>query len=155
MRQSLIDGLFVGPRPKLRDFEKMPKVRTVVTLLKESEGPEAIGAAVLKSGKEWLWRPISFRPSGMNWTPPAAVILIAREVLDRINQGAAVFVHCAAGIDRTGVVLYTVARLKGYNSKASVELLDSAYQQLSLGERKAQQARVIAHMTYEEEFNAR
>lgn len=110
----------VGHRPKQRTISDMPflGVTHVVTLLSGSEGAAAIGQAVRKAGVGWFWLPL---PSA---DPPSAAH--AQEIIDQFEEwqtaleaGGSVYVHCSAGIHRTGMITYAFLRWLGNSPEES------------------------------------
>lgn len=114
----------MGHRPRRKAIESMPAagVTHVVTLLSEAEGAPSIGADVKRAGLVWIWLPLA------NAEPPAP------SRLEDIKKGLAtiktalsgrgsIFLHCSAGIHRTGMITFALLRSLGANETESIELL--------------------------------
>ncbi len=110
----------LGHRPKLRSIPYLPAegCAFVVTLLSRKEGAVEIGSLVRDSGIQWIWIPLA------NGNPPPQTIPDGlNEVQAAIQAGASVFVHCSAGMHRTGMIAFAVLRRIGYSEVASLELI--------------------------------
>jgi protein-tyrosine phosphatase len=111
-------------RPRGADLSMMRKLGCthVVTLLKESEGAQNIGKMTQNSGMTWIWIPV---PNGNH--PEGEVHQRLQEALPRMSQlldeGASLFIHCAAGIHRTGTVAYGLLRWRGVNQDEALKLI--------------------------------
>lgn len=106
--------LSVGPRPKLRGLGALRDsgVTHLATLLSAQEGAEELGAAARAAGLAWVWLPLANGdPPGLAQTPEVLAVLDAwGEVL---AGGACIYLHCAAGIHRTGMIAYALMRRLG------------------------------------------
>lgn len=56
-----------------------------------------------------------------------AIGVIAKKVIEKLNQGEGVIVHCAGGRGRTGTVLGVVLRKLGVTAREAVSFLDSVH----------------------------
>jgi protein-tyrosine phosphatase len=94
----------------------------VVTLLKESEGAQSIGRMTQNAGLTWVWVPV---PNGNH--PEGEVHRCLMEALPHLSQlldeGASLFVHCSAGIHRTGTVAYGLLRWRGVTREDALKLI--------------------------------
>lgn len=98
-------ALSIGHRPRVRGMAnlKAQGVTHVVTALSEPEGPAPIGAAVTRAGLQWIWIPLgSTKVLPARARPDLAATL--DEIIDVLDSGARVYLHCAAGIHRTGML---------------------------------------------------
>lgn len=116
--------LSVGPRPKIKALAEMREagVTHLVTLLCEGEGARDLGAAARAAGLAWLWLPLR------NGDPPAtsehATITAALDTWALLlASGAALYIHCAAGIHRTGMLTHALLRRTGHSPEAARDLL--------------------------------
>lgn len=116
--------LAIGPRPKVRALESMREqgATHLVTLLSEREGARDLGAAVTAAGLAWQWLPL---PNG---DPPAHTADAAiRAALDTwaalLAGGAGLYLHCAAGIHRTGMLTHALLRRTGHTPGEALRLL--------------------------------
>ncbi len=116
--------LAIGHRPKLKSF---PDLRSagcthVLTLLSEREGAPALGAAARHAGLAWHWLPL---PNGD--PPPPDRDEEIRSALTELNaeldDGASLFIHCSAGIHRTGMIANALIRLRGIPAVEARHLL--------------------------------
>lgn len=97
-------------------------VDVVVTLLRESEGAAQVGAIVEKESLEWIWLPI---PDGQ---PPDGesldqFITAIPDLSKRLDNGQSIFVHCSAGIHRTGMVSLAILRYRGFSEADALSLI--------------------------------
>lgn len=117
-------ALAIGHRPRLDQLAwlRARGATHVLTLLSESEGALTLRCAVEEAGLDWLWLAMD---SG---SPPE----VARDAeferafheLDALlSAGAQVFVHCSAGIHRTGMVTYAYLRHAGHDAESADALL--------------------------------
>lgn len=107
-------------RPKRSDVPLLPAlgVTHVVTLLSDREGAKEIGDAVRHAGMAWIWCPMA------NGQPPDAqatevIRPVLAELAGLVAGGAAVLVHCSAGIHRTGMFGYALLRQLGLDPVAA------------------------------------
>lgn len=113
-------ALALSPRPKLKD---LPALRTagmthVVTLLTENEGALQVGAAATRAGLSWIWIPLH-GAAVPDSTRTAELRQVLRELCELIEAGNKLFVHCSAGIHRTGMFGYALLRRLGLNADAA------------------------------------
>lgn len=110
----------LGHRPKLRaiPYFSAAGCSCVVTILSEKEGATQIGQLVRESGMRWIWIPLA---SG---NPPPRVPLLALNEIEAALQGdSSVFLHCSAGMHRTGMIAFAVLRRTGLTEAQSIELI--------------------------------
>jgi len=105
----LTEKIVLGPRPKLKkinDLQTEQGINCVVTLLSEREEARKIGQATKKAGLEWLWFPMAggnpdkLDPSELREQTAAFAQRLAAD------DGSKFYVHCSAGIHRTGMFCY-------------------------------------------------
>ncbi|MCW8108970.1 tyrosine-protein phosphatase [Alteromonas ponticola] len=118
---KLLNGsLGIGHRPrlkKLKDYKHIG-VTHIWTLLSEKEGALDIKRATHKSGLEWVWLPLS------NGKPPEEEVntVISHcfaNTKELLAEGAKIYLHCSAGIHRTGMISYAFLRFLGYSDSES------------------------------------
>ena len=116
--------LAVGHRPRRKAIEGMPAsgVTHVVTLLCETEGAPAIGADVARAGLQWIWLPLE------NGEPPPSekvndIQTGFTEIRTALEEGGSLYLHCSAGIHRTGMISYALMRSLGMSEAESLESL--------------------------------
>jgi len=116
--------LAIGHRPQIKAIRAMPQdgCTHVLTLLSEAEGAAAIGAAVQAAGIRWFWFPLSSAVP-----PPASrlseVCLLYQNLQTALEAQARIFIHCSAGIHRTGMVAYGFLRSQGLSPPEAVAKL--------------------------------
>ena len=117
----------VGHRPKIKAIKTLPDlgVTHILTLLSEKEGGAEIGAVIKKAGIGWSWFPLkSAAPPGEKRVQE--VRLLYGELKKILAAGGRIFVHCAAGIHRTGMITYGLLRSMGFTedeAKATLHTL--------------------------------
>lgn len=116
--------LAIGPRPKVRALAELRAggATHLVTLLCDTEGAQSLGDAAADAGLAWLWLPLR------NGDPPASAHDPAmRATFDAwaalLADGAALYLHCAAGIHRTGMITHALLRRTGHAPGAALRLL--------------------------------
>lgn len=110
-------SLAIGHRPsnKLVSDIKLQSGTHILTLLSESEGAKAIQKETLKQDMTWLWL-------GMNSAEPPAKGRMSEftslfdDMIDVLENGGKIYLHCSAGIHRTGMISYAFLRYLGYSS---------------------------------------
>lgn len=105
-------GLTLGPRPRVRAIKRLPQ-QVVFTLLNPEENPGMIEEETLRCGKGWVGAPLDARGHSMSDWPNWLAAVIALEKV--LKSGATVYLHCAAGIHRTGSLAYLYFRRDGYS----------------------------------------
>ena len=111
LRRHIINSAFVwfGPRPKLKAVGRKPYCTFMVTLLADKEDPAAIGLKAVENHIEWHHCPLppikKYQKSGAF---PDQIEAQIERIVALIWEACAcdecVFVHCAAGQDRTGEI---------------------------------------------------
>lgn len=116
--------LGIGHRPRLRALPLLSEagVTDVLTLLTQKEGAYDIKKAVQAAGLQWHWLPL---PNGQ---PPSLeqdteITKVLFPLLDRLDAEATVFVHCSAGIHRTGMIVAAILGLSGCTDDTLVDSL--------------------------------
>lgn len=113
--------LGVGHRPRVRSLPVLAAagVTDVLTLLTPAEGAAEVARAVHVAGLRWHNLPL---PNGR--PPPDARDLEIRRTLvvmrARLQEGATLFVHCSAGIHRTGMVTAALLGFCGWDERRVV-----------------------------------
>ncbi|MCW9706548.1 protein-tyrosine phosphatase family protein [Fodinibius salsisoli] len=107
--------LAIGHRPgsKLISDIRLQGGTHILTLLSESEGAKVIQKEALKKELEWLWLGMSSAepPSKDRMSEFTSLFDEMINILD--NQGR-IYLHCSAGIHRTGMISYAFLRYLGY-----------------------------------------
>ncbi|OSM04888.1 protein-tyrosine phosphatase family protein [Magnetofaba australis] len=123
--RALANGaLAVGGRPKLKTMASFHQqgCTHVVTLLCAHEGADQIGAAVRKAGLRWLHLPL---PNAQAPEPERNEDLIALfdAMCLAVRDGGRLYIHCSAGIHRTGMITYAFLLHAGLSPVAAQQML--------------------------------
>ncbi|MBX7242735.1 MAG: HIT domain-containing protein [Bacteroidia bacterium] len=118
--------LAIGGRPGMNLIEllKSENCSTIVTLLKESERAiaEEIGNKASLENMDWVWLPLS-----ASALPPEKETEKVRRVFatikEKLTNGERIFIHCAAGIHRTGAFTYGLLRYLGNSGETAREII--------------------------------
>ncbi|HFE66322.1 MAG TPA: hypothetical protein ENJ93_03580 [Chloroflexi bacterium] len=118
--------LGIGGRPGLGKVAQFPElgIDVVVTLLKEKEKDvPALGEAVQRQGIAWIWFPLA---ASQLPTDPAS-LQKTTTLFDRLQEqlaaGKTIFIHCAAGVHRTGAFTNAFLQYQGYDPATSRQLV--------------------------------
>jgi protein-tyrosine phosphatase len=113
-------ALSLSHRPGRKNIARLPElgITHVVTLLAEREGANEVGEAIRNAGLTWIWCPLE------NALPPneqitASIRPVLAELARLVEGGAAILVHCSAGIHRTGMFGYALLRQLGLDRAAA------------------------------------
>lgn len=120
-------GLAIGHKPGGKipfDGLKQTGASAVLTLLQDNEGAGAIGQQVQKAGMQWVWFPFSAsRPH--NGEQLAEVISLYTQLQHLLDTGNKIYIHCSAGIHRTGMITYGLLRFLGKPKPEATQLLQT------------------------------
>ena len=118
--------LAIGGRPSMNSITllKSENCSTIVTLLRESEQKIAI-AIENKAQSEniaWVWFPLaaSALPQGEQIENVRVTFAAIQE---KLSNGGRIFIHCAAGIHRTGAFTYGLLRYLGNTAETAKEMI--------------------------------
>lgn len=118
--------LKIGHKPggKNRSYETLvnEKTTTVLTILSEKEGAKNIFENVQKLGIDWLWIPLSngnIPPKNME----ADIIRIFGIIMQKLNNQERIYIHCAAGLHRTGMITNALLIFMAYDENKSLEII--------------------------------
>lgn len=118
-------------RPTRQDIESLYNdynINYILTLQHQGEHPEKIKKACEQVSDSIKWH--NFPLAGANMA-----LLMSKEaskmILDNIillhskmkERELNIFVHCAAGIHRTGIILYTILRITGESESSAMEAI--------------------------------
>lgn len=117
--------LILGPRPGKKSFNRLASLELThcCTLLSDREGAPAIEPIAKRLGCAWVWLPIE--GGGLD-TLRATDMAGHVRTLDRALEGTEaprVYLHCSAGIHRTGFFAYLLLRLGGLDPNAALMAL--------------------------------
>lgn len=122
---SVLEGrLAIGHRPKVKVIRTMSALGAthVLTLLSESEGAEAIGQESQNAGLGWIWLPMkSAKPAAADRREE--IVAVFEQLRSVLGSDGGVYVHCSAGIHRTGMFTYAFLRHAGYSSSDAADIL--------------------------------
>ncbi len=117
--------LAIGHKPGGKitfDGMRIAGVSTIVTLLQENEGAEQIGFATKKAKMNWIGFPFSASKPHVGEDKEKVKKLYA-QLSELLDEGETIYIHCSAGIHRTGMISYGLLRYLGHDSvKATVML---------------------------------
>jgi hypothetical protein len=107
-------------------FDGLKKIgiTVIITLLQESEGAAAIGQQTEKAGMQWLWFPFSASMTHIH--DLSALSNFLKQVQQLLASGEKLYLHCSAGIHRTGMMAYAIMRYAGQSreeAKRNLEVL--------------------------------
>lgn len=126
--------LALNHRPGGRDFPLLKELGCthVVTLLKESEHAERMRILTEQAGMDWFWLPIpnGHYPQGEIHARLLAAMPKLSQLLD---EGKSLFIHCSAGVHRTGTVAYGFLRWRGMNSIEAMKVIRSIRKETAEG----------------------
>lgn len=117
---------FIGPRPGKKSLARLADLQLThcCTLLSEREGARAVKPLCDKIGVIWVWLPIeggkpdTLRGTNLSERVETLVNAIADEPEPRL------YLHCSAGIHRTGFFFYLLRRLAGKPREEAVAELE-------------------------------
>ena len=115
--KMLSGSLAIGHRPKLSAMKTLREqgASHVLTLLSDAEGARTVGGAARREGIQWLWFPMS-SASPPNDARLPEVRDIFERIIDVLKDGGRIYVHCSAGIHRTGMFVYGLLRYAGMSA---------------------------------------
>ena len=116
----------IGHRPRLRWLRSMPDAgfTHIATVLSESEGPHAIGAAAHNAGLGWMWIPIGSTKNLPSRSKPE-IMTALRALAAILDAGGRIYLHCSAGIHRTGMIAAALLFHLGHDEGAVREALET------------------------------
>lgn len=126
--------LCVGHRPSNKKLEalRLQGATHILTLLTGGEGALAVEKSVKSSGLQWLW----FVMEGGD-PLPASRDIEARKLFEDmkalLEQGAHIYIHCSAGIHRTGMLTNGFLRFLGHSQSEANEILAALRQETAEG----------------------
>jgi hypothetical protein len=101
----LSGALAIGHRPPLRALKHMRQagVTHIVTVLSDRERPQPIAEAARSTGLQWIW----IRLGSTKNLPARAkpdIALALQSIASVLEGGGRIYLHCSAGIHRTGMI---------------------------------------------------
>lgn len=116
--------LSIGHRPssKLLGDIQLQYGSYIITLLSEKEGARIIEKQTKTVGLKWLWFPMnSALPPDEERLPEVKALFF--DITVALENHESVYIHCSAGIHRTGMISYGLLRYIGFDSKEALDYL--------------------------------
>jgi len=113
--------LILGPRPgkKSKDSIQAQGVTDIVSLLSAKEQPDTIRKIAASIGAAWHHFPMDGgHIDTLQQTNLAKLFLLYDEVV-RAREAPILYLHCSAGIHRTGFIVYLLLRYRGTSPDAA------------------------------------
>lgn len=131
MTEQLTDGigalagkdfeLFIGPRPGKKSLPGLADMRFThcCTLLSEREDARGIAKICKKLECEWVWLPLE--GGKLEVLEGSDIGGLLRKLAEAIREVAEprIYLHCSAGIHRTGFFAYVLLRVSGLDADAA------------------------------------
>ena len=107
--------LILGPRPgkKSKDHIQAQGVTDILTLLSPREQPESVRKLSSAIGASWHHFPIDGGHMDTLAGLDLSQLFLLHDEIVRSNADAIIYIHCSAGIHRTGFVAYALLRYRG------------------------------------------
>jgi protein-tyrosine phosphatase len=107
-------NIAIGHRPKLKAISSLKNVGIthVLTLLSAREDADSINKACQKAKLAWLHFPLPSADLISN-NEINTVIDLYKQLHDILSSGGSIYIHCSAGIHRTGMITYGFLRFMG------------------------------------------
>lgn len=115
--------VILGPRPgkKSKDAIAAQGVTDIITLLSAREQPDSVGKIARGMGANWHHFPIDGGHMDTLANVDLAKLFLLHDEIIRARADAVVYLHCSAGIHRTGFVIYALLRYRGLTPEAATE----------------------------------
>ena len=139
--------LFVGPRPGRKSLNRLLQLRLthLCTLLDEHEDAGRIESIARQLDAKWIWLPI--RGGRIKVLQQIDLKALLARFADELNSTSnnRVYLHCSAGIHRTGFVAYAILRLRGLDEDNALAKLRNMRKDTcdQLGEERIELAEVM------------
>lgn len=125
--EPVLNGfLALGGKPGEQNIKDLADLNTdvILTLLKKKEkGVQEIEKAVNDTEMKWIWFPLSASELNLRDDFRLKFNELLDDVIIRLKLGERIFVHCAAGIHRTGSFTNALLQKIGYSPSESKELI--------------------------------
>lgn len=118
-------NLILGPRPgkKSKDAIAAQGVTDVLTLLSPREQPDNIGKIARSFGASWHHFPIDGGHMDTLADVDLSRLFLLYDDIIRATPEAVIYLHCSAGIHRTGFIVYALLRYRGLSPEAARDAL--------------------------------
>lgn len=110
----------------------------ILTLMSKKEGADLIEAETIKNKMSWLWLPLENAKPVFDKEQMNVIKKMLKNVKDLLDNRANIFIHCSAGIHRTGMFVYALLLSLGFNKEAA---LNKLYEMRSITKMKMSDAR--------------
>ena len=109
---------------KKRSFEQLCNegTTTVFTILSEREGALNIERNCKTLGMDWIWLPLANGNIPSETIVPEIVAKL-RIVKIKLENQEKIYLHCSAGLHRTGMITNCILRFLGFDEINSFELI--------------------------------
>lgn len=120
----LSGALAIGHRPALRSLPALgiAGVTHIVTVLSRSENAEAIGAAARQCGLKWIWIELGSTKNLPKRRKPEICDAL-EQIAAILRSGGRIFLHCSAGIHRTGMIAAALLVHLGHDESQTLAML--------------------------------
>ena len=116
----------LSPRPKLREIPALAKDHDIfLTLLMDEENPRDIGQEVEKVGRLWWHCPFSVLARNQQKYDFNFLVFTVEKLCQAVIAKKRIFIHCDAGIDRTGTVTLATLICLGFKKRQAAEFVIS------------------------------
>ena len=118
-------------RPKKRDIKRLKdefNVNYIITILHSKEQPEIVQKYVEEISSDITWINLPLQGANMALFMNSQVQnIIINCLLNLYNEmqkrHLIIYIHCAAGVHRTGTVLYTILRMTGETPESAMQAI--------------------------------
>ena len=118
--------LTLAPRPKLREIAAFAKDHDIfLTLQMDDENPGDVGREVEKAGRLWWHCPCSVLARNQQKYDFGFLVFTVEKLCQAVIAKKRIFIHCDAGIDRTGAVTLATLICLGFKKRQAAEFLIS------------------------------
>lgn len=116
-------ALILGPRPgkKSKDTIKAQGVTDIVSLLSQREQPESIKRIAGAIGADWHHFALNGGHSETLAEVELSRLFLLWDEIGRAEGSRIIYLHCSAGLHRTGFVAYLILRRSGLNPDDAME----------------------------------
>jgi protein tyrosine/serine phosphatase len=118
--------LKIGHKPggKNRSFQSLKNegTTTIFTILSEREGAKGIQENCIKLNIDWIWLPLS-NGDIPNKNLNIKLIEIFELIRFKLHNNEKIYLHCSAGLHRTGMITNCILRFLGFDALNSYEII--------------------------------
>lgn len=117
--------LILGPRPgkKSKDAIAAQGVTDILTLLSVREQTDSVSKIARSIGAAWHHFPIDGGHMDTLANVDLARLFLLYDDIVRAAPDAIIYLHCSAGIHRTGFIVYALLRYRGLSPEAARDAL--------------------------------